>query len=251
MRRRPMFAILFLGAALAAGCGTSPPSRFYTLDATAAATATTSTAAQSALVIAVGPVSVPAIVDRPEFVVSAGPNEVKIDDFNRWAAPLQDGLSRAVAENLVALLGTPRVVRFPQPLAIEADYRVVIEVRTFDSAPGQSAALDAVCDEGFRVFASYLLEALKARDPLARIRASGAQYLRFGLERPRDYRVIFMSDATALAPGADPATSTSFQFLVDRVRECMAAGAPSSSVRARSRSPDCAATAAMPSRAPR
>ena len=134
MRRRPMFAILFLGAALAAGCGTSPPSRFYTLDATAAATATTSTAAQSALVIAVG----------PEFVVSAGPNEVKIDDFNRWAAPLQDGLSRAVAENLVALLGTPRVVRFPQPLAIEADYRVVIEVRTFDSAPGQSAALDAV-----------------------------------------------------------------------------------------------------------
>ena len=144
MRRRPMFAILFLGAALVAGCGTSPPSRFYTLDATAAATATTSTPAQSTLVIAVGPVSVPAIVDRPEFVVSAGPNEVKIDDFNRWAAPLQDGLSRAVAENLVALLGTPRVVRFPQPLAIEADYRVVIEVRTFDSAPGQSAALDAV-----------------------------------------------------------------------------------------------------------
>lgn len=89
---------------------------------------------------------------------------------------------------------------------------------------GKQALLDAVCEEGFRIFGSYLMEALKARDPLARIRASGAQYLRFGLERPRDYRVIFMSDATALAADADPATSTSFQFLVDRVRECMAAG---------------------------
>lgn len=142
MHRRPTLAILILAAALLAGCGTSPPSRFYTLDATA--TSTPSATARPALVVAVGPVTVPAIVDRPEFVVSAGPNEVKIDDFNRWASPLQDGLSRAVAENLVALLGTPRVVRYPQPLAIEADYRVVIEVRTFDSAPGQSTALDAV-----------------------------------------------------------------------------------------------------------
>jgi uncharacterized lipoprotein YmbA len=87
---------------------------------------------------------VPSDVDRPEFVVSTGPNEVRLDDFNRWASPLQDGVSRAVAENLVALLGTPRVVRFPQTLATEPDYRVAVEVRTFESTPGKSAALDAV-----------------------------------------------------------------------------------------------------------
>jgi uncharacterized lipoprotein YmbA len=57
---------------------------------------------------------------------------------------VQDGLSRAIAENLVALLGTPRVVRFPQTLATEPDYRVVVEVRTFESAPGNAATLDAV-----------------------------------------------------------------------------------------------------------
>jgi uncharacterized lipoprotein YmbA len=86
----------------------------------------------------------PSIVDRPEFVVSTGPNEVRLDDFNRWAAPVQDGLSRAIAENLVAILGTPRVVRFPQTLAAEPDYRVAVEVRTFESTPGNSATLDAV-----------------------------------------------------------------------------------------------------------
>ncbi len=114
MRPRAGIAIACAAIGLAAGCGTSPPSRFYTLGPTAAPAASTST-----LVVAVGPVTIPAVVDRPEFVVNTGPNEVKIDDFNRWAAPLQDGLSRAVAENLVALLGTPRVVRFvlgqPEP----------------------------------------------------------------------------------------------------------------------------------------
>ena len=140
-RRRIALAGLTFALGIAAGCGSAPPSRFYTLAATATATAN---APSSTLVIAVGPVTVPSIVDRPEFVVSTGPNEVRLDDFNRWAAPVQDGLSRAIAENLVTILGTPRVVRFPQTLAAEPDYRVAVEVRTFDSAPGAAATLDAV-----------------------------------------------------------------------------------------------------------
>jgi uncharacterized protein len=143
MRLRIALATLPVVAGLVAGCGTSPPSRFYTLAATATATSTTSPQL-STLVIAVGPVTVPSVVDRPEFVVSTGPNEVRLDDFNRWASPLQDNLSRAIAENLVAILGTPRVVRFPQTLATEPDYRVAVEVRTFESMPGKSTALDAV-----------------------------------------------------------------------------------------------------------
>lgn len=141
MRLRVALAAVPIAFGLAAGCSTPPPSRFYTL----AATATSTSAPQpSTLVIAVGPVTVPSVVDRPEFVVSTGPNEVRLDDFNRWASPLQDGMSRAIAENLVAILGTPRVVRFPQTLATEPDYRVAIEVRTFESTPGKSTALDAV-----------------------------------------------------------------------------------------------------------
>ncbi len=94
--------------------------------------------------------------------------------------------------------------------------------RHFES---KQALLDALCEEGFRVFGGYLMESLRARDPMARIRAAGEQYLRFGLERPHDYRVIFMSEVGAPGPAASSKSSTSFQFLVDRVRECMAAGA--------------------------
>ena len=131
-------AIPYVLAALVAGCASSP-SHFYTLSANVAPVTATSTVS-----VAVGPVTVPAAVDQPQIVVSTGANQVMFDEFNRWASPLQDNIARVVAENLVAALGTPRVTLFPQTLTSDADFRVVIEVRNFDSTPGKSAALDAV-----------------------------------------------------------------------------------------------------------
>jgi hypothetical protein len=96
------------------------------------------------MTVVVGPVSIPAIVDLPQIVVSTGANSVTLDEFNRWASPLQSNISRVVAENLVALLGTPRVSQFQQSLNLDADYRVAIEVQSFDSAPGDAATLNAV-----------------------------------------------------------------------------------------------------------
>ncbi len=135
------FVALTICAALvfASGCASTPPSRFYTLSAVAVPAA-----APSNVSVAVGPVSVPADVDRPQFVVSAGPNQVRLDEFNRWASPLQNGISHVVAENLVMLLGTPRVTLYPQTLSADADYRAAIEVQSFASAPGEAAMLDAV-----------------------------------------------------------------------------------------------------------
>jgi uncharacterized lipoprotein YmbA len=138
MGRFAALTIVWMVAALAAGCASSP-ARFYTLSATAAPSA-----AASKLSVAVGPVSIPTAVDRPQIVVSTSANQVSLDEFNRWASPLQDNLASVVAEDLVALLGTPRVTLFPQALSADADYRVQIEIRNFESAPGKSASLDAV-----------------------------------------------------------------------------------------------------------
>lgn len=135
MKRLIAIAAVCILTALAAGCTSSPPSRYYTLSSVPVPAAT-----PSDLSVSVGPVSVPAVVDRPQIVVSTGPNQVRLDEFNRWAAPLQNNISRVVAENLVAMLGTPRVTL----LSADADYRAVIEVQSFESAPGEAAMLDAV-----------------------------------------------------------------------------------------------------------
>ena len=125
-------------AVLAAACA-STPSRFYQLSANSS-----TPGPASSLSVAVGPVAVPASVDRPQVVVIVGPNQVRLDEFNRWAAPVQNEIARVVAENLVAMLGAPRVTISPQTLAAGADYRAAIEVQRFESTPGQAATLDAV-----------------------------------------------------------------------------------------------------------
>ena len=142
MRRVALIVTSCTVAALAAGCS-SAPSHFYTLSRSATPTAVPA-AAPSSMSVVVGPVSIPAIVDQPQIVVSTGPNQVSLDEFNRWASPLQNNISRVVAENLVAMLGTPRVSLFQQSLNADADYRVAIEVQSFESALGDAATLNAV-----------------------------------------------------------------------------------------------------------
>jgi AcrR family transcriptional regulator len=94
--------------------------------------------------------------------------------------------------------------------------------RHFDS---KEALLGAVCGEGFRIFSSYLLRSLGEATPKARLLAAGDQYRKFAVENPRDYRFIFMSTAEELGFTKDPIApeqSATFQFLVDRAKECMA-----------------------------
>ena len=143
MPRTVSGAVLCVAVALVAVCASSPPSRFYTLSSTVSSGASTAVAT-SRLSVVVGPVAVPSIVDLPQIVVSTGPNQVTIDEFNRWASPLQGNISRVVAENLVMLLGTQRVSQFQQSLNLDADFRVAIEVQSFESAPGDAATLNAV-----------------------------------------------------------------------------------------------------------
>ncbi len=132
--------ILVLAAlvACAAGC-TTAPSRFYALEPSAPAG--TATPLREAVIV--GPVSIPASVDRPEFVLQLAESQVEVDEFNRWISPLGDGIARTVSIDLANLLGTPEVATAPlanfQPV-----YRVTIDVQRFVSRPGDFALLEAV-----------------------------------------------------------------------------------------------------------
>jgi uncharacterized lipoprotein YmbA len=140
--RTTVAAVLFF----LAGCASTPPPRYYTLGATAPASTGSSSApasTASTLSVSVGPVSVPAVVDRPQIVVSLSENQVSLDESNLWAAPLQDGLSAVLAENLAGILGTPAVTVFPRQPGANANYRVAVDLQRFESKPGVSAVMEA------------------------------------------------------------------------------------------------------------
>ena len=126
-------------AAAAVGCTASAPARFYNLDSTAKPDG--APAARAAVLV--GPVSIPASVDQPEFVVQVAPNRVEVEEFNRWVAPLNDSIGRAVAGDLTVLLGTPDVATAPL-VNFNPSYWVTIDVQRFDSIRGQEALLEAV-----------------------------------------------------------------------------------------------------------
>lgn len=131
-------AIAFV-IAVAAGCSASAPARFYTLDSTAVPD--TAPAVHSAIMV--GPVTIPAAVDQPQIVVQVAPNRVEVDEFNRWVAPLNDSVARAVAGDLAVLLGTPDVAA--APLAnFNPAYRVTIDIQRFESIKGEAALVEAV-----------------------------------------------------------------------------------------------------------
>jgi len=138
LHRILQFVSITVVALGAAACSTSP-SRFYTL----ASTATPGDAPPARYAVMVGPVTVPGSVDRPELVVQIAPNRVEIDEFNRWASPLNDSIARAVAGDLAVLLGTSDVAAGPLAQFNHA-YRVTIDVQRFESIPKESVLIDAV-----------------------------------------------------------------------------------------------------------
>lgn len=90
----------------------------------------------------------------------------------------------------------------------------------------RAALLRAVSDKGHETFLSYLQRALAEPSAAARLVRAGQEYLNFGLEHPRDYTVMFMRPTGLDEQRSGPQWRdvATFRFLVDRIRECAAAG---------------------------
>jgi uncharacterized lipoprotein YmbA len=139
---------LWLTSALLAGglcaCATSPPSKFYLLTPLPAAESPASTERRADRpALGVGPVKLPAYLDRSEIVTRTGTNSLKLADFDRWGEPVADTFMRALAANLALLLNTKHVSMFPWPQYVPVDYQVVVEADRFDVGPDRLAVLVA------------------------------------------------------------------------------------------------------------
>ena len=132
-------AVIALTCAIVVGCA-SPSPKFYTLSASPVDL----NPGTSKLAVVVGPISIPATVDMPQIVVTKGLNQVAPDQFNLWASPLRSNIAQVVCANLAALLETSSVSSVASVSTINADYRVAIDVQTFQSSPGDAATLSAL-----------------------------------------------------------------------------------------------------------
>lgn len=160
-----IFALLALSSL--AGCR-SPSSHFYTLRSTATPAQTQSAVSYS---IVVGPITVPAAVDRPQIVAYHGASQVTLAEQSRWAEPLASGIPRVVAGNLAKLLDGAQVSAFPQIVPADPDYRVILDVQRFEPVLGDAATIEML----WTVRAAKG-GATKTGRSVARERAAGGDY---------------------------------------------------------------------------
>ena len=137
-------AIMICWLALA-GClgGPSGPTNFYMLSPLSPSQAGTSAAsAEGRIRIGLVTVVVPEYLNRNEIVVNLDYTVYRLAEFNQWAEPLNDNLTRVLEENLTNLLrGDSIDVFLASDSSIPADYRLEVDVLRLDGNLGGQVAL--------------------------------------------------------------------------------------------------------------
>jgi uncharacterized lipoprotein YmbA len=118
VRRSVGVAPVILALALIGACSSSPPARFYTLSDTAPE-ATPPTGIGWVRIIGV---TIPGELDRPELVRRIGPNQLSIAGLDRWAAPLDQTILRALSDDIAR--------RVPAPVPGQ-QYAVSVDIHEF------------------------------------------------------------------------------------------------------------------------
>jgi len=127
-----------------AGCGSTPPTAFYTLSPLSASSQTAQAHASDDSAIGVGPITIPEFLDRPQIVTRTSANRLDVDEFHRWGGSLQEDFARVLVENLSRLLATNRITVYPAPEPLDLRYRIAIDVQQFDGRLSEGVTLNAV-----------------------------------------------------------------------------------------------------------
>lgn len=123
--------VCLLSATLLAACSPKThPAQFYRLEPLGAAPAPI-TSDKPLRVIGLGPVRIPAYLDRPQIVTGAAGNRMNLDEYHRWAEPLRDTVGSVLGENLSARVSGAHLVVFPWNRAITPDYQIEIDFSRF------------------------------------------------------------------------------------------------------------------------
>lgn len=148
----PALAVVSLAvvALAVAGCskpfgGSDEPSRFYVLTAEPAQPSSrASSSAQQGPIVGVSQVELADHLKREAIVTRSTGNRVVLADLDNWAAELQDNISSVLAQNLSNMIPSERVVLLPSSRTIPLDFRVQVEIPTFEQGPDGAVELIAV-----------------------------------------------------------------------------------------------------------
>ncbi len=135
-----------LALVLSSACSNNVPTHFYALDALLPQKplAAAQPKEHQAHIIGIGPVSLPALLNRKSIVTRMAQPAIQITDSQQWAEPLLDNVTRVLARNIAALQAQDTIYAYPWALVDAVEQRVVINVLQFDAKLGETVEFEAV-----------------------------------------------------------------------------------------------------------
>jgi uncharacterized lipoprotein YmbA len=132
--RYNVITVLILWLALAGCVGQpSPPTNFYMLAPLIPPAGETPAATEKGqTVIAIMDVLIPSYLDRNQIVTRLNEIEYGLAEFDQWAEPINENLTRVIAQNLSRLLASDAVDVFPAAKEVPHEYRIGVEVIRLD-----------------------------------------------------------------------------------------------------------------------
>ncbi len=137
-----MLKALMMGLSLfMVACATTPPPQFYILE-TLSPVAEPPAAQAKNRQIGLGPISLPALLERKQIVTRSGNGVVNIAEFQQWAEPLKDNIAQVLRQNLSQRQPNNLIRAYPWSAYGTVDYRIIIDITRVDAELGQWTRLD-------------------------------------------------------------------------------------------------------------
>ncbi len=95
------------------------------------------------LTIGLGPITIPAYVNRSEVVTRMSDSELKVSDTDRWGEHLDTNVSHVLASDLAGQLGTQQIVSYPWPVKNPVDYAVSVAFQRFERTADDHVVIEA------------------------------------------------------------------------------------------------------------
>lgn len=185
---RPLALLATLAMLATGGCslGRSPRPNFYMLSSPVESTIPPGQEKLTGPRIAIGPISIPGYLDRPQLFLRSGNSvQVELAEFNQWSEPMAEGITRVVCDAVSASLAPRKGMAFPMRSSQPAQARISIDIARFDGAPNGTVLLDAgwtlINEHGDEVRSGrFVQQAAAGPDISSMVRAQSALLAQFG-----------------------------------------------------------------------
>ena len=144
---RPRHLAIMICWLTLAGClgGASAPTSFYMLSPLSQTQpSTTAVTTEGRIRIGLVPVVIPEYLNRNEIVVNLDNTVYELAEFNQWAEPLGENMTRVLEDNLTNLLRDDAIdVFLASDSSIPPEYRLEVDVLRLDGNLGDQVTLVA------------------------------------------------------------------------------------------------------------